>query len=106
MIDFDVNSMYAGIPLLRKQIPALTAQQIVGVQPMGPSTGEIFKTFLIRKYNKKYWPYQYDVSREDRWDIEQWCWQNFKGRYWHSNGSKFVFKRKEDAMLFTLRWGA
>ena len=92
------------IPLLRTALPNLMAQQIVGVQPMATATGSIFKRYWPKRYNKKYWPYQYDVAREDRWDIERWCWDNFKGRYWHSHGSQFVFKSEKDAVMFAMRW--
>lgn len=91
------------IPILRTALPNLMAQQIVGVQPMTNNLG-IFNQFFDKQFNKKYWPYQYDVVREDRWDIERWCWDNFKGRYWNSYGRKFVFKREKDAVMFAMRW--
>jgi hypothetical protein len=94
------------IPIIRKVMPNLITQQITGVQPMSSPSGHRHRMDLYfpKTYNKKYWPYQYDVVREDRWDIERWCWDNFKGRNWNSYGSKFVFKREKDAVLFALRW--
>lgn len=94
------------IPILRTALPKLMAQQIVGVQPMTGS-GSIFNQFFkLKEYNKKYWPYQYyiDSSSYSISDVERWCWDKFKGRYWHSHGRKFVFKREKDAAMFALRW--
>jgi hypothetical protein len=79
------------------------AQQIVGVQPMTGSAGSIFNQYNSKEYNKKYWPYQYVITQHS-YDAERWCWERFKGRYWHSHGRKFVFKREKDAVLFALRW--
>lgn len=93
------------IPVLRTALPKLMAQDIIGVQPMNSAAGSIFGQLTTNVFNKKYWPYQYNVGREDRWDIERWCYDNFKSRNWNSYRNQFVFKRKEDAMLFALRWG-
>jgi len=93
------------LPMIRNIIPNIIAQDIIGVQPMTAPTSNIFN--IKRKiivYNKKYWPYQYNVSWDEYREIERWCWTQFKGRYWHSYATKFVFKRKQDAALFALRW--
>lgn len=87
-------------------MPNLIAQQITGRQPMSYTGSSIFNQFFDKQFNKKYWPYQYNVTHPDRFEIERWCWDRFKGRHWNSYGPKFVFKRREDAMLFALRWGA
>lgn len=85
------------IPLLRKHIPTLIAQDIVGVQPMVPLG-----------FNKKYWPYQYycgfKYSYQQMEEIERWCWQHFKGRNWRSADRFFAFKRQKDYNWFMLRW--
>jgi hypothetical protein len=89
-------------------MPTVMANHIVGVQPMDSDVNSmypgIFNQFFDKQFNKKYWPYQYNVGREDRWDTERWCYSNFKSRNWNSYRNQFVFKRKEDAMLFALRW--
>lgn len=84
-------------PMIRNFVPKLLAQDI---QPMtGWYTGE---------FNRKYWPYQHRFEREalffDYNQIDQWCWANFKGRYWRSEGRRYAFKREKDYMLFLLRW--
>lgn len=88
------------LPLLRTVLPNLMAQQIVGVQPMDADTGSLFG----KVFNTKYWPHQYYVNYLDRKEVERWCYDNFKSRNWNSYRNQFVFKRKEDAMLFALRW--
>jgi hypothetical protein len=93
------------IPIVRKMMPVLVAQSIVGVQPRGISFEEYSKWFIQRKYNKKYWPYQYAVFDHSVIEVERWCWTNFKGRYWHSDCRTFVFKRQKDYAWFMLKWG-
>lgn len=86
-------------------MPQVIANQIMGVQPMTGTGGRsLFQQFFDKQFNKKYWPYQYEVEHYDRFEIERWCWERFKGRYWNNYGRKFVFKREKDAVLFALRW--
>ena len=95
------------IPLIRKAIPSMVAQQIVGVQPMTGTGGQSLyaKYFGEKEYNKKYWPYQVTIpDSSKRYEAERWCWERFKGRYWNSHGRVYVFKRKEDYEWFLLRW--
>jgi hypothetical protein len=96
------------ISMLRKSLPNLMAHSIAGVQPMG-NTGDFFSyknDWLFQGHNKTYWPYQHTPSGLiPILDMERWCWENIShGRYWRNYGNKFAFKRKEDAMLFVLRW--
>lgn len=91
------------LPMIRKVMPTIMAQQIVGRQPM-TGAGSIFNQFFANKeYNKKYWPYQYVITQDSR-EAERWCWDQFKGRYWNNYGRNFVFKREKDAVMFALRW--
>jgi hypothetical protein len=93
------------IPVLRTALPKLMAQDIIGVQPMSSDTGSIFGKLASEVFNKKYWPHQYYVNYLDRCEVERWCYDNFKSRNWNSYRNLFALKRKEDAMLFALRWG-
>ncbi len=96
------------LPMIRKVMPTLMAQQIVGVQPM-TGMGSIFDRFYgSKEYNKKYWPYQYYINDTvyQIKDAERWCWDRFKGRYWNNYGRHFVFKREKDAVMFALRWAS
>lgn len=92
------------IPMIRKVMPNLIAQQITGVQPMSYTGSGIFNQFFNKKFNKKYWPYQYYVNVYVFSEVERWCWDRFKGRYWNNYGRQFVFKREKDAVMFALRW--
>ena len=93
------------IPMIRKVMPTLMAQQITGVQPMHDA-GSIFSAYAGGSpYNLKYWPHQLFV---ESWSkavaAERWCYDNFKSRYWKNNGRHFAFKRQADATLFALKW--
>lgn len=92
------------LPMIRKLMPNLIAQQILDAQPQRGAAGRIFTSWNTRKYNIKYWPFQYVNTKYNSVDIEQWCWSKFKGRYWHSSRNTFVFKRAEDATMFKLKW--
>lgn len=61
--------------------------------------------FFKKHYSKKYWPYQYMVNSDVKIrEVERWCWDRFKGRYWSSHNRQYVFKREKDAVLFALKW--
>lgn len=92
------------IPMIRKVMPTTIAQQIVGVQPMTGFEKEYINTIWGKTYNKKYWPYQYTINRDEVFEAERWCWQHFKGRNWNNTHRMFAFKRSRDAVMFALRW--
>jgi hypothetical protein len=93
------------IPMIRKVMPTIMAQQIVGVQPMHDA-GLIFAGGAAADpFNKKYWPHQAYIEHWGKSrDAERWCYDNFKSRYWTSSGRHFAFKRSRDATLFALKW--
>ena len=98
------------LPMIRKVMPTMMANSILGVQPMTGPGSSIFNHYYGKKeYNKKYWPYQYTINDDYLRDFivrdaERWCWDRFKGRYWSNHGRNFVFKREKDAVMFALRW--
>jgi hypothetical protein len=101
------------IPMIRKTMPSLIAQDIVGVQPMPHNTGKIFSVksnydgikSLAKYLNKNYWPHQYTFKDTiSNKEVERWCYDNFKGRYWRSLHGIYAFKRARDYEWFVLRW--
>lgn len=94
------------MPMIRKIMPQMLAQQIVGVQPMPPGTGSIFTQRYGKTFNPKYWPYQVEVTGgwEHTADAQRWCYDTIKCRYWKNSGMRFVFKREADATMFALKW--
>ena len=122
------------LPLIRKTMPNLIAQSIVGVSPMiGPvfqnytmkfkyDTFRInlkqghFKVFL-RLYNRRKFTTHKDILAANyHWvDLKEysksipakhWCIDNF-GEYsfiFDSMYSRFYFENKEDCAMFTLTW--
>jgi hypothetical protein len=102
------------IPMIRKTMPSLTAQQIIGVRPMTGTGKSIFnvryevnsRLKTIEQYlNKKYWPYYHKFDRFMFEEVDRWCYDNFKSSNWRSmSGVHYAFKRKEDYTLFLLRW--
>jgi hypothetical protein len=59
---------------------------------------------LMRVLNKKYWPHHVN-TKDDTGSKEKWCYERFKSSEWRNVGPYFAFKRSEDAVIFTLRWG-
>jgi hypothetical protein len=72
------------IPIIRKQLPRLIAQDILGVQPMSSP------------HKKKYWPYQATVKWNEIKQIERWCYSCMKSGNWRSSAftldAFFAFK--------------
>lgn len=93
------------IPMIRNVMPALMAQQIVGVQPMQTKGVSIFdKAIGGHSFNEKYWPHIKTISWNQLFEAERWCYQNFRSRNWRNQGLHFAFKREQDYALFLLRW--
>jgi hypothetical protein len=99
------------IPLIRKVMPGLVANQITSVQPMQLTGNEFFTmtTDYYFKLNEKYWPYQHHLRTPNNSlnpviAAERWCYDNLKGRNWRSHGTFFAFKRKSDYTMFLLKW--
>ena len=61
-------------------------------------------TFTEQEFNRKHWPHQHVIKSSSRRDVERWCWNNFKGRFWRSKGNRYAFKREKDYMMFLLKW--
>jgi hypothetical protein len=103
------------IALLRKNIPKLVAQDIVGVQPMPPGTRRMY---LIQnppkyKFSRAKW---YVAEFDDKYyfEVEEWCAEQFGphprhpdawSRWHHTYSQKIHFRDQEDYIMFVLRWG-
>jgi tRNA isopentenyl-2-thiomethyl-A-37 hydroxylase MiaE len=114
------------LPMIRKVDPQLIAQQIIGVQPMDASTGELFKMKFkhldpnIVKFYKKYnfsrakW-YIADLfnTGHNMNEVREWCTTQFGkkdknadawSRWTNNNNSLFRFRDEKDYIMFVLRW--
>jgi len=99
------------IPLLRRVMPNIIAEDIVGVQPMtaGPDPEE--ERVVLEEYPHKaeffgnqFWVF--DIHKQQRindWVVETWgpeeqrlCWKFFYNTWY--------FKDPEDLAWFTLKW--
>jgi hypothetical protein len=108
------------LPVIRRVLPTLIAQDIVGVQPMDMDISSLYPHQMrmkrinttykgiknLAKYlNKNYWPYQYTINNQTtNIEVERWCYDNFKCRYWRSLYGVYAFKREADYSMFLLRW--
>jgi hypothetical protein len=105
------------IALLRKNIPKLMAQDIVGVQPMGTGTGRIF---MVRpdyytskyKFSRAKW-YVAEFDDKNYADVDEWCAEQFGphprrpdawSRWHHTYHNRIHFAYEKDYILFMLRW--
>jgi hypothetical protein len=67
---------------------------------------EVSALFEVEQFNRTHWPYQHRISGVAACDnIDRWCWQHFKGRYWRSERGLYGFKREKDYQWFMLKWG-
>ena len=58
----------------------------------------------MRVLNKKYWPHQFRIDKQDIAELERWCYDHFKSGDWRNYGKLFAFKRQDDATLFALKF--
>jgi hypothetical protein len=108
----------AGQQILLPMIPTLLAQQIVGVQPMTDSVGEIFTMKASYAPQSKYkfsranW---YVAEFDDKYyfEVDKWCTEMFGphpknpdawSRWIHKYENKIHLRDEKDYILFVLRW--
>lgn len=102
------------IPIIRKQMPALVAQHIVGVQPM---TMDLYPKEIIIGYEQEqpdypHWVEPRNYSRKDYADIDVWLTNNMGpggwglGPYtrWCASSRKYWFRKESDRTMFLLKW--
>lgn len=118
------------LPTIRKTMPGLIAQQIVGIQPMSNPSGmiygmkSIFDTIIktcmevieIEGVMVEYYavniPYGYFSKHNVETDeIYEWCNKAFSDESitdrWYSRGYRtYLFKNEEDRNWFLLRWSS
>jgi hypothetical protein len=102
------------IALLRKNIPKLMAQDIVGVQPMG--TSAIFAPYIPKSLKYKFSRAKWYVAEFDSrmyQEVREWCAEQFGpqdqypnawSRWHHLHANKIHFAYEKDYVLFVLRW--
>ena len=118
------------LPMIRKTMPGLIAQQIVGVQPMSNPTGmiygmnSIFDTIIktcmevveiddvmVEYYAVKI-PYGYFSKHNvENDEIVEWCKTTFNdelitNRWYSLSSGTYLFKNEEDRNWFLLRWSS
>lgn len=115
------------IPIIRKMMPSILAQEIVGVQPMTSSTGSIFDlSGRNRKdkltigedftYDQPYWAEpdlggDWEYRHERYQEIHEWTSNTF-GRHtlawnnprWSASNRRYWFKNEKDRTMFVLKW--
>lgn len=119
------NSISKNIPLIRQVLSNLTAQSIVGVQPMTGPADQIFSFRFrkedpdIAKFHQKYkfsrakwYVVEFDEKNYDA--VREWCSEHFGPhpkradawcRWWHRYETSIHFANEDDAILFKLTWG-
>lgn len=101
------------IALIRKQIPAMVAQQIVGVQPMNDARLFKLRNPTKYKFSRAHW---YVAEFDDQYylEVEEWCKEQFGPhpknpdawcRWHHTYHNKIHFRDAKDYEWFMLRWG-
>lgn len=104
------------ISIIRKQLPALIAKDIVGVQPMqfadidSPASIETGENF---SYDQPYWvelnlnglfsSRQKKYTEVHAWVNKTFGWNNSR---WSASNRKYWFKNEKDRMLFVLKWSS
>lgn len=114
------------LPMIQRVLPSLIAQEIIGVQPMPNSAGNIFTQIFVSKqdpnivkFHKKYkfsrakW-YIAEFDETFYNEVDEWCAKQFGkhdkcpdawSRWWHKYESSIHFRDEKDYIMFVLRWG-
>ena len=107
------------LPMIRKLMPNLIANEIVGVQPMQrPRSLETGETYLPEKEVEYYWAQPSVVSiftmkvegmeLSELKPIIEWCTETFgpvgESSGWLLSDGKFYFANEADRTLFVIRW--
>ena len=116
------------IPMIRKYLPNIMAQNIVGVQPMiveqKIETGETYEDEASSYATDAntvewYWVrlpmvpgaiFNIDLQQQHLEEVTKWCWDSFGNpqlidSVWVTMGSRFCFKNAADRTAFVLKWG-
>lgn len=118
------------LPIIRNIVPSTIARDIIGVQPMTRSTGDIFgasnwtgrvrmhKTHynhFLRVYNRRTYHHpdyltnlgytKVRLSYSNTVAAAQWCRKTLKKGAYVCSSVDFWFAYERDAILFTLKWG-
>jgi hypothetical protein len=82
------------LPVIRRVMPTLVADSIIGVQPMSSP------------FHKNEWPYQIDLVMKfkDLTEIREWCRTNLNSEEYISNAHYFAFNTETAYAWFILRW--
>jgi hypothetical protein len=106
------------MPMITKLAPAVLAYDILGVQPMTGSVGEIFTMKANFRYETKYkfsrtkW-YEADYDWIHYGEVNTWCKEQFGphdknpdawSRWDHKYEGRIYFRDEKDYVLFMLRW--
>ena len=82
------------LPVIRRVMPTLVADSIIGVQPMSSP------------FHKNEWPYQIDLVMKfkDLLEITEWCRTNLNSEEYISKVQYFAFNTETAYAWFILRW--
>lgn len=107
------------LPVIRRIMPKLIAQGIIGAQPM--TRRSLTMGELEHACSTWYWAcppespagiFEIEKTRQYYHDIESWIeercgpkgsWNDADCRWWASNG-QYIFKNEQDRTMFVLRW--
>jgi hypothetical protein len=97
------------IPIIRKIVPTIIAQDIVNVQPMLQERK--MSTGCNEEQEYSYWAMPVGYSIKDYADIDTWLtatmgeggWGNKQSR-WIGSNSRYWFRKESDRTMFILKW--
>jgi hypothetical protein len=120
------------IPLVRRAMPTLIANQIIGVSPLSAPAGTMFAAPLhrrrwpvdpalyrhfLRVNNRKRTQSGEDLRRAGYWSasrgwfsgharVDAWCRDQWGPHAWHRfpGDNTWWFSREDDALVFRLAW--
>lgn len=105
----DDNFSKVLLPMIRRMVPTIIANDIVGVQPMNtvPTVPyELQCSEILNELQETVYCVQvikYIISIDMPNNMREWVYDTFGDRVSHA-GNKFYFERDSDRTLFLLKW--
>jgi hypothetical protein len=98
--------------MIRKIMPTLIADQIIGVQPMGnffppgprlQARNDAYNAYpYIAQRGDSIW--DLGIDRQDLRDMKAWLAVSVESGSWHYTNGSFYFRNEADRTMFVLKW--
>jgi hypothetical protein len=102
--DEELKNLKVLVPIIRRVMPTVIANELVGVQPMtGPVASLKIGVDDRNNVRLRYWVERVTWNQNEN---KEWCIETYGDdpERWYCRGSCFYFRDERDRTMFILRW--